>query len=69
MQGGHVLITMAVVDQIQFQPFHQRCDGKSQLDGLGRFEGDAEILAMPGESEPDGLVALQHGGAAMVEGP
>ena len=27
VQGGHVLITMAVVDQIEFQLFHQRGDG------------------------------------------
>ena len=54
MQGGHVLIAMAVVDQIEFQLFHQCCDGEIQLGGLRFIEGDAEILAMQAEPEAQG---------------
>ena len=69
MQGGHVLIAMAVVDQIQFQLFHQRRDGKIELDGPGCLEGDAEILAMQAEPKAERIAAMQHGCAAVLEGP
>ena len=60
---------MAVVDQIEFQLFHQRCDGQIQLDGLGCIKGNPEILAMQAQPEAEGLAALQHGVAAMLQGP
>ena len=60
---------MAVVDQIEFQLFHQRGDGQIQLDGLGCIESNAEILAMQAEPEAKGVAAVQHGGAAMFQGP
>ena len=60
---------MAVLDQIQFQLFHQRRDGQIQLHSLGRLQGNAEILAMQAQPEAEGIAALQHGDAAMVEGP
>ena len=69
MQGGHVFIAMAVVDQIEFQLLHQRCDGQIQFDGPGCIEGNTEILAMQAEPEFVEIFLSQHIAAAMVESP
>ena len=69
MEGGDVLITVTIADQFAFQPLHQGCHGKIQIDGPGGIKGDPEILAMQAEAEAQGISTLEHGVTAVFEGP